>query len=52
MTLTGRSNFSIDASNTNSKVQANDIKFNTSLSSNDIKVYWDSTLNSLVFAKA
>ena len=52
VTLTGRSNFSIDASNTNSKVQANDIKFNTSLSSNDIKVYWDSTLNSLVFAKA
>lgn len=52
VTLTGRSNFSIDASNTNSKVQANDIKFNKSLSSNDIKVYWDSTLNSLVFAKA
>ena len=52
VTLKGKNNFSIDASNTNSKVQANDIKFNTSLSSNDIKVYWDSTLNSLVFAKA
>lgn len=52
VTLEGKSNFLIEASNTNSKVQANDIKFNTSLSSNDIKVYWDSTLNSLVFAKA
>ena len=52
MTLEGKSNFLIEASNTNSKVQANNLKFNTSLSSNDIKVYWDSTLNSLVFAKA
>lgn len=52
VTLTGRSNFSVTATNTNSKVQANDLKFNTSLSSNDIKIYWDSTLNSLVFAKA
>ena len=45
-------NLSIEANDTTSKVQANDLKFNTSLSSNDIKVYWDSTLNSLVFAKA
>ena len=52
VTLEGKSNFLIEASNTNSKVQANNLKFNTSLSSNDIKVYWDSTLNSLVFAKA
>ena len=52
VTLTGKSNFSIEAKDADSKVQANDIKFNTSLSSNDIKVYWDSTLNSLVFAKA
>lgn len=52
VTLEGKSNFLIEASNTNSKVQANDIKFNTSLSSNDIKIRWDSTLNSLVFEKA
>ena len=52
VTLTSKSNFLIEASNTNSKVQANDIKFNTSLSSNDIKIRWDSTLNSLVFEKA
>lgn len=52
VTLTGRSNFSVTATNTNSKVQANDLKFNTSLSSNDIKIRWDSTLNSLVFEKA
>ena len=52
VSLKGKSNFLIEASNTNSKVQANDIKFNTSLSSNDIKIRWDSTLNSLVFEKA
>ena len=52
MTLTGRSNFSVTATNTNSKVQANDLKFNKSLSSNDIKIRWDSALNSLVFEKA
>lgn len=52
VTLTGRSNFSVTATNTNSKVQANDLKFNKSLSSNDIKIRWDSTLNSLVFEKA
>lgn len=52
VTLTGRSNFSVTATNTNSKVQANDLKFNNSLSSNDIKIHWDSALNSLVFEKA
>ena len=52
VTLKGKNNFSIDASNTNSKVQANDLKFNTSLSSNNIKIRWDSALNSLVFEKA
>ena len=52
VSLKGNQSFSIDANNTNSTVQANNLKFNTSLSSNDIKVYWDSTLNSLVFAKA
>ena len=52
VTLTGRSNFSVTATNTNSKVQANDLKFNKSLSSNDIKIRWDSALNSLVFEKA
>ena len=45
-------NLSIEANDTTSKVQANDLKFNTSLSSNDIKIRWDSTLNSLVFEKA
>ena len=52
VTLAGKSNFSIEAKDADSKVQANDIKFNTSLSSNDIKIRWDSTLNSLVFEKA
>ena len=52
VSLKGNHNLSIDTNDTTSKVQANDLKFNTSLSSNDIKVYWDSTLNSLVFAKA
>lgn len=52
VSLKGNHSLLIDANNTNSTVQANDIKFNTSLSSNDIKIYWDSTLNSLVFAKA
>ena len=52
VTLTGRSNFSVTATATNSEVQANDLKFNKSLSSNDIKIRWDSTLNSLVFEKA
>lgn len=52
VTLTSKSNFLIEASNTNSKVQANDLKFNKSLSSNDIKIRWDSALNSLVFEKA
>ena len=52
VTLTGRSNFSVTATNTNSTVQANDLKFNTSLSSNNIKIRWDSALNSLVFEKA
>lgn len=52
VTLEGKSNFLIEAKDADSKVQANDLKFNKSLSSNDIKVYWDSTLNSLVFAKA
>ena len=52
VTLTGKSNFSIEAKDADSKVQANDLKFNTSLSSNDIKIRWDSALNSLVFEKA
>lgn len=52
VTLTGRSNFSVTATATNSEVQANDLKFNKSLSSNDIKIRWDSALNSLVFEKA
>ena len=52
VTLTGRSNFSIEANDADSKVQANDLKFNTSLSSNNIKIRWDSALNSLVFEKA
>lgn len=51
VTLKGNHNLSIDTNDTTSKVQANDIKFNTSLSSNDIKIRWDSTLNSLVFEK-
>ena len=52
VSLKGNQSFSIDANNTNSKVQANDLKFNKSLSSNDIKIRWDSALNSLVFEKA
>ena len=40
------------ANDADSKVQANDLKFNTSLSSNNIKIRWDSALNSLVFEKA
>lgn len=52
VSLKGNHNLSIDTNDTTSKVQANDIKFNTSLSSNDIKIRWDSTLNSLVFEKA
>ena len=52
VSLKGNHSLSIDANNTNSTVQANDFKFNTSLSSNDIRIRWDSTLNSLVFEKA
>ena len=52
VSLKGNHNLLIDATNTNSEVQANDLKFNKSLSSNDIKIRWDSALNSLVFEKA
>ena len=52
VSLKGNHNLSIETNDTTSKVQANDLKFNTSLSSNDIKIRWDSTLNSLVFEKA
>ena len=52
VSLKGNHSLSIETNDTTSKVQANDIKFNTSLSSNDIKIRWDNTLNSLVFEKA
>ena len=52
VSLKGNQSLSIEANDADSKVQANDIKFNTSLSSNNIKIRWDSALNSLVFEKA
>lgn len=51
ISLTGKNNLSITTSDTNSEVQARDLKFTSSLSSNNIKIYWDSKLQSLVFAR-
>ncbi len=50
--LLGNNDLSITADKTNSKVQAKDLKFTNSLSDNNIKIYWDSALQSLVFARA
>ena len=52
VTITGNNDLSITADKTNSKVQAKDLKFTSSLSSNNIKIYWDNALQSLVFARA
>ena len=52
VTITGNNDLSITADKTNSKVQAKDLKFTNSLSSDNIKIYWDSALQSLVFARA
>ena len=52
VTITGNNDLSITADKTNSKVQAKDLKFTNSLSDNNIKIYWDSALQSLVFARA
>ena len=52
VTITGNNDLSITASDTDSKVQAKDLKFTNSLSDNNIKIYWDSALQSLVFARA
>lgn len=51
ISLLGNNDLSITADNTNSEVQARDLKFTSSLSSNNIKIYWDSKLQSLVFAR-
>ena len=51
ISLTGNNDLSITTNNTNSEVQAKDLKFTSSLSSNNIKIYWDSKLQSLVFAR-
>lgn len=51
ISLLGNNDLSITADNTNSEVQATDLKFTSSLSSNNIKIYWDSKLQSLVFAR-
>ena len=52
ISLLGRNDLSITADKTNSKVQAKDLKFTNSLSGDNIKIYWDSALRSLVFARA
>ena len=51
VTFKGRSNLSITSDTSTSNVTAKTLKFEENISSNDIKIRWDSTLNSLVFEK-
>ena len=51
ISLLGNNDLSITANNTNSEVQAKDLKFTNSLYGDNIKIYWDSALQSLVFAR-
>ena len=51
ISLTGKNGLSITTSDTNSEVQAKDLKFTNSLYGDNIKIYWDSKLQSLVFAR-
>ena len=50
--LKGTGNLSITSDTSTSNVTAKTLKFEENISSNDIKIRWDSTLNSLVFEKA
>ena len=52
VTFEGNNNLSITSDSSTSNVTAKTLKFEENISSNDIKIRWDSTLNSLVFAKA
>ena len=49
--LKGTGNLSITSDTSTSNVTAKTLKFEKNISSNDIKIRWDSTLNSLVFEK-
>ena len=49
--LKGTGNLSITSDTSTSNVTAKTLKFEENISSNDIKIRWDSTLNSLVFEK-
>ena len=47
----GNNNLSITSNSSTSNVTAKTLKFEKNISSNDIKIYWDDTSKSLVFAK-
>lgn len=49
--IVGNNNLSIKTGLSKSEVQSDNLKFNETLSSNNIKIYWDSTNNALVFSK-
>ena len=49
--LKGTGNLSITSDTSTSNVTAKTLKFEENISSNDIKIYWDDTSKSLVFAK-
>ena len=51
VTFEGNNNLSITSDTSTSNVTAKTLKFEENISSNDIKIRWDSTLNSLVFEK-
>lgn len=52
VTIIGKSDLSLTANDTESSIKSNNIEFTNSLYSNNIKIYWDDTLQSLVFARA
>ena len=51
VTFEGNNNLSITSDTSTSNVTAKTLKFEENISSNDIKIYWDNTSKSLVFAK-
>ena len=51
VTFEGNNNLSITSDTSTSNVTAKTLKFEENISSNDIKIYWDDTSKSLVFAK-
>lgn len=51
VTFKGNKNLSITSDTSTSNVTAKTLKFEENISSNDIKIYWDDTSKSLVFAK-